>query len=291
MARSLPRARAPSMEDRAAAPMSNDRSLPPFTDLHNHLVPAVDDGSGSVAESLASLQSLFDEGVRTLVSTPHLLLPRLDTDADIDRELEYHRRSFDTLVGAVAGRMDLPAIGLGQEIWAPDAASMRRIAWREDVGLGAGETLLVEFGFELRGTHRDVVEAATAAGRRVVIAHPERYQFPQGLDALDVMRGWRDLGAVLQVNAGSFGGYYNGQQPESERLAWAMVAEGLVDLVATDHHGSRRRGVSPLEVWDALVGRGMGELARRAMAVRPLEALGEGVVLAGPELRTPGADG
>ena len=47
-----------------------------------------------------------------------------------------------------------------------------------DIGLGGSRTMLVEFGFELRGTHTEVVQAALAAGRGIVIAHPERYHYP-----------------------------------------------------------------------------------------------------------------
>ena len=60
---------------------------PLFTDLHSHLVPGVDDGSASLEESLHSLEALRAEGVAALVTTPHLLLPRLATEADIAREL------------------------------------------------------------------------------------------------------------------------------------------------------------------------------------------------------------
>ena len=116
--------------------------------------------------------------------------------------------------------------------------------------------MLVEFGFELQGTHADVVQAAVAAGRRIVIAHPERYTYLPGHEPLDVMRRWRDAGALLQVNAGSFSGHYRDHRPGSESLAWAMVAEGMVDIIGTDHHGPRRAGVSPLEAFTALRARG-----------------------------------
>jgi protein-tyrosine phosphatase len=249
--------------------MTTARPLPPFVDLHNHLVPGVDDGAATVAESLDALRALYAEGVRILVATPHLLLPRLATDAAIGRELDTQRRAFDRLAEAATRESDLPAIGLGQEIWAPDAAEMRRVAARTDVGLGGSDALLVEFGFDLRGTHSEVVWAAQSAGRRIVIAHPERYHYPAGLQPLDVMRRWREKGALLQENAGSFGGYYNDHRPGSETLAWTMVAEGLVDIVATDHHGPNRTGVSPLEAFEALEARGQLALAERTMAERP----------------------
>src|SRR5215216_2444774 len=235
--------------------------LPPFVDLHNHLVPGVDDGAATVAEALDALRSLHAEGVRTLVATPHLLLPHLATDGAIGRTLDTQRRAFDRLAEAAALEPDLPAIGLGQEIWAPDAAAIRRVVERTDIGLGGSRTMLVEFGFELRGTHAEVVLAAMASGRGIVIAHPECYHYPAGLRPLDVMHRWREMGALLQVNAGSFTGHYRDHRPESESLAWAMVAEGLVDLVATDHHGPRRSGVSPMEAFLALRSRGEVALA------------------------------
>ena len=229
----------------------------------------MDDGAATVAESLDALRSLYAEGVRTLVATPHLLLPHLATDGAIGRTLDTQRRAFDRLAEAALLEPNLPAIGLGQEIWAPDAAAIRRVVGRRDIGLGGSRTMLVEFGFELRGTHNEVVEAAIAGGRGIVIAHPERYHYPAGLQPLDVMHRWRDMGALLQVNAGSFNGHYRDHRPESAPLAWAMVAERLVDLVGTDHHGPRRNGVSPREAFEALRARGEQALAERAMVERP----------------------
>jgi protein-tyrosine phosphatase len=244
-----------------------DRPL--FTDLHSHLVPGVDDGSASVEESLGSLAALRAEGVGALVTTPHLLLPRLATDADLTRELAVHRAAFDELTDAVRGHDDLPSIGLGQEIWAPDLYQIRRVVGRPDVGYNGGQYLLVEFGFDLQGTHEDIVQEAVASGRGIVIAHPERYRYVPAVEPLEQMRRWRDLGALLQVNAGSFNGYYVSSNPGAQKLAWAMVEHGLVDIVSTDHHGTRRPGVSLLEAFEALAARGERELAERVLARAP----------------------
>ena len=263
---------------------------PLFTDLHSHLVPGVDDGSASVEESLDSLAALRAEGVGALVTTPHLLLPRLITDTDLARELAVHRAAFETLAEAVRGRHGLPTIGLGQEIWAPDLHQIRRVVKRTDVGYNGGHYLLVEFGFDLQGTHEEVVREVVAGGRGIVVAHPERYRYVAGTEPLDQMRRWRELGALLQVNAGSFGGYYRDHRPGSDTLAWAMVAEGMVDIIGTDHHGPRRVGVSPLEVFTALRARGEEAAAIRTMVERPAAVLrGESVEEPDPAVRTPGA--
>lgn len=259
---------------------------PAFIDLHSHLVPGVDDGAATVAESLDALRGLYAEGVRSVVTTPHLLLPRLATDAAIGRELDLQRRAFDRLAEAVAREPELPAIGLGQEIWAPDAVALRRVVGRSDIGLGGSRALLVEFGFDLWGAHLDVVHAALSSGRRIVIAHPERYAYPAGTDPLGLMRRWRERGALLQVNAGSFTGHYAQQRPASESLAWELVAEGMVDLIGTDHHGPRRLGVSALEAYAALRARGEEGTAERAMVERPGAVLRDEMVEEAEPVRT-----
>ena len=248
-----------------------ERSVPELhiVDLHSHLVPGVDDGTSTVAESLSALAGLYQEGVRAVVTTPHLLIPHLASKEELDQELALHRRVFEELSAACAGRDDLPSIALGQEIWAPDAASARRVVHRRDIGLANGRFLLVEFGFDLLGDHNEVIREVQGAGRQIVIAHPERYRYLQRHDPLEVMRTWQDLGARLQVNVGSLTGHYNRSSPGSEQLAWQMVEEGLVDLFATDHHGPRRAGVSPREALDALIARGQRALAERAMWETP----------------------
>jgi protein-tyrosine phosphatase len=259
-----------------------DATEPPLTivDLHSHLVPGVDDGTRTIAESIQALAGLHREGVRAVVTTPHLLVPYLDSDTAIQRELELHRRSFDELVAACSGRTDLPALWLGQEILAPDAGSVQRVVRRTDVGL-PGRFLLVEFGFELQGNHNDVVRSVLDAGRQIVIAHAERYHFLPGHDALEVMRTWQELGALLQVNDGSLTGHYRGSSPRSEQLAWKMIEAGMVDVLATDHHGPRRSGVSPREALNALIARGEQALAERAMVDIPGRILRDDLVASG----------
>jgi protein-tyrosine phosphatase len=250
--------------------------LPPqvrFTDLHSHLVPAVDDGAASVEEALVWLRVLAGEGVATVVTTPHLLLPQLDTMAAVQRELDQHQRAFDELVAAAEGEDGLPELGLGQEIWAPRAALIRPILEHDGVGLAGSRFLLVEFGFDLRGTHADVIDEVLEGDQQIVIAHPERYHFPEGLDPLETITSWRDQGALLQVNAGSLTGHYRESSPGSERLAWRLIETGLADLIATDHHGSRRGGVSVRAAYDTLVAAGRETQAQALLGANPARIL------------------
>ncbi|HEU5169298.1 MAG TPA: CpsB/CapC family capsule biosynthesis tyrosine phosphatase [Gemmatimonadales bacterium] len=239
-----------------------------IVDLHSHFVPGVDDGAASVAEALEALQALRAEDVVTAVTTPHLLLPWLETGPAVDHELDRHRRAFETLTEAAAGRNDLPALGLGQEILAPDAATLRRALGRPGLGLGGTSYLLVEFGFDLEGDHLDVVRAVADAGRRIVVSHAERYRYPPGFDPVETVRVWREEGGLIQVNAGSLTGAYERSNPGARALAWRFIEEDLADLIATDHH-ARNRPVSPRDAWDALVAAGRQPQAERLMFETP----------------------
>lgn len=254
----------------------------PVTDLHSHLVPNIDDGTRSIAESLESLRGLYAEGVRAVITTPHVIIPRLPDAAAISGELARQRRAFDELTRALAGTTALPRLGLGQELWIPDAYSARLALEVPELGLAGTPYLLIEFGFQLSGTYEDVVRTLHDAGRSVIIAHVERYHYPFGTDPIEQMRAWREIGALLQVNAGSLTGHYRSSSPQSEALAWRMVDEGLVDVISSDHHGPRRPGVSPGEAYRALEARGRLDVAERAMGRVPgevAEAAGLGAAL------------
>jgi protein-tyrosine phosphatase len=105
-------------------------------DLHSHLLPAVDDGSRSVAQSLAVLQQMATRGVTDICLTPHLQTSRADAGppaawqpawealtAELTAPIRLHR--------GVELMLDRP---LG-----PDAAADRRLT------IAGSRYLLVEF--------------------------------------------------------------------------------------------------------------------------------------------------
>ena len=47
-----------------------------LVDIHNHLVPAVDDGAKNVVAVLASIDRFRQVGIRRVVTTPHIRAPR-----------------------------------------------------------------------------------------------------------------------------------------------------------------------------------------------------------------------
>lgn len=212
--------------------MSGGPDGPPadLADVHCHFVPGVDDGAPDLAAAIHWLRRGLEAGVRRVATTPHLPASRADG--------AYRRRAeeaFRELRSAVRDELPELEIRLAFEIrldGAPVDPGDRGL-W-----LGTGGHLLVEYDL-LRlpaGDPVAPVEPLLSAGRTPVLAHPERYRGGGG--DVDWGRRLRDEGVRMAVNAGSLTGRYG---PEPRRTARRLLAEGLVDLVASDHHARPRR--------------------------------------------------
>jgi len=66
----------------------------PFTDIHGHFLPGIDDGADDWGTSLAMARMAVDEGFRTIVATPHQLGGYAVNSGDVIRQLtvEYQQR-------------------------------------------------------------------------------------------------------------------------------------------------------------------------------------------------------
>ena len=190
-------------------------------DIHSHLLPGVDDGSPSIECSLAVLRRFREDGVTTLVCTPHLRA----SDAWRAPHEEYARR-FAALREAAG---DGPALALGYEIML-DVPGVDLTA--EPLRLGGSSAVLVEFprGGVPPGAAAELARLR-ASGVVPVVAHPERYRNC----TVEAVREWRAAGAAIQTDGMMLLG---GGAPA--RLAREMLAEGLVDCIASDNHGDSR---------------------------------------------------
>jgi protein-tyrosine phosphatase len=195
-----------------------------FVDVHSHVVPAGDDGAGTVGEGRDLCVSAARHGTRLLFATPHvwphLLLPR--------RREEEIRRAH----AAVAARAGLE-LRLGFEL-TPMPGLLEEDPRR--YRLGGTDFVLMEVPFT--GPADDLwalAEHVERAGLRPVIAHPERTDAVKTDPELAVRladRGW-----LLQVNATSLLGRHG---DEAEELGWEFLEEGVASIVASDGHRASR---------------------------------------------------
>ena len=78
-------------------------------DFHTHILPGVDDGSKNVEESLLMLDSMKNQGVKTVIATPHFYA----NDESVESFLSRRNEAFSSLKKSLA---DGPEIILGAEV-------------------------------------------------------------------------------------------------------------------------------------------------------------------------------
>jgi protein-tyrosine phosphatase len=202
----------------------------PFIDLHSHLIPAVDDGARNAFDARDALAVLASDGVRRVVATPHVQASILADPAARARRLTELDMGW-RLLRNVREELpeDAPVLQRGAELLLdapePDLSDPR-------LRLAGGPAVLVEFPFLRIPMYAErQLEGLLDAGWIPVVAHMERYA-ELGRSLAQIAR-WREMGVVLQVNAGSLLGRY-GVRPR--RRAWHLLASGWAALLASDYH-------------------------------------------------------
>ncbi len=195
-------------------------------DLHSHLIPAIDDGSRSLEQSLGVLREFVDAGVSGVVLTPHATASELAENPD--GAAERRDQAYDPLrrIGLAA-----PKLYVGFEIMLDQPFSAVTIGDRR-FSLAGSRYYLVEFRYGVVATSaRNVLAKIADAGAIPIVAHPERY------DACspETITEWRATGAKMQLDSTTL------TQPTSRgHRARQLLAAGLGDVIAADNHGNHR---------------------------------------------------
>lgn len=190
-------------------------------DVHTHLLPGVDDGSRSIDASVEVLRRFAADGLTTVVCTPHLDASRASAAP--------HERHDELLAALAAAAPTVPRLVRGFEILldAPgsDLSDPR-------LGLGGSTARLVEFArMGLPPSAPKELLRLRMSGLVPVVAHPERYW---GC-TVAVVAKWRGSGAVIQMDVTAILG-----PRRMHRLAEELLAQGMVDLFASDTHVDQR---------------------------------------------------
>lgn len=233
-------------------------STPPASgriDLHNHLLPGVDDGAADDDQARTALRAMREQGVRALVTTPHLdgsLTLAPDRLAARLAELDAGWARLRAIVDA-----EFPDVRVerGAEVMldtpAPDLSDPR-------ARLGGTSFVLVELPYmNVPPNSASTVYGLKMKGHRPIVAHPERYE---GVDReLAMVDEWRRVGGHLQVNTGSLLGRYG---TRAEHRAWRLLELGWADYLASDYHA---RGDCTLAAGFAAIEGAGGEAVARAL--------------------------
>lgn len=215
-------------------------------DLHSHLLPAIDDGSRSVKQSLRVLDLFAEQGVKGVVLTPHVRAS--DIEEDPEDPIEQREVAFTELRKGTSINLDLY---LGFEIMIDRPLPNRAF---EDTAFALGDSryYLIEFPLPIEGAFVTlIVEKIVEKGGRPLIAHAERYYecSPESVAA------WRKAGARVQVDATTMT-----QASSRGHRARQLLGQGLADIIAADNHGTKRSLLTGVEYLRERAGDDQAEL-------------------------------
>lgn len=254
--------------------------LPALVDIHNHLMPAVDDGARDLESALLALRQMWDQGVRRVTTTPHVSAEAISTAQGLEGRLAQLDHAWQVLHSAAQWHLPELEVRRGCELMldlprAPlDDPRLR---------IGGGDCVLVEFPrLFLPGAVLHALAGIRNAGWIPVVAHPERYiNITLASGNLAAVAEWRKVGARMAVNAGSLLGGFGSAALATVR---EMLRCGWVDLIGSDYHA---RGSRPLVLGDCysrLVSWGGEDQARLLLSINPGRVMDGVAPLAVPPL-------
>ncbi|WP_419836053.1 tyrosine-protein phosphatase [Endozoicomonas atrinae] len=202
-------------------------------DIHNHIIPGIDDGADSLEQALAMLELAQADGIQKLVCTPHM-----------------HPGRFENTVGTISPvfiGLQKQAAEVGLTIQLAMAAEVRfsdemMFQLRRDeipmIGQWEGfQCLLLEMPHQrIPVGMEQMLDWLYKREVRVVIAHPERNK--ELMSYPERVLPFVERGALLQLTAGSVAGLFG---EKAETTARWFVDRELVQFVASDAHHPVRR--------------------------------------------------
>ncbi len=201
----------------------------PSRDIHNHLLPGVDDGFRHKGSSLEAIRRLADNGCRELVLTPHKNPEIYNTDEAFLRE---RFAAFVQEVPAEWGvKMALAAEYMIVPGFEARAADPELLTYEDG-------SILIEMSYYYRSENleRTVFELALA-GRKPILAHPERYIYMA--ETLHDFNRLADQGCRFQMNWMSLTGTYG---EGSLRILRYLLENDMYSFICTDLHTVQQLG-------------------------------------------------
>lgn len=195
-------------------------------DWHTHILPAMDDGSRDVAESLSMLRMQMEQGVRTVIATPHFYA----NDETVQSFLDRRQKAWDALKAELP--QDAPEIRLGAEVRYYQGIS--HMAELRELRLEGSKLLLLEMPMSTWSEYmlRELTELSGKSGIRLILAHVDRYFHLQKQAVWDRIY---DCGILMQGNASAFTAF------ASKRKMISLLQEGRIQFVGSDCHNLKSR--------------------------------------------------
>ena len=228
-----------------------------FVDIHCHCLAGIDDGPAVMSDALALCRALSDDGITTVVATPHQL-GRYDMDNDCRRIIDLVNELNDVLVDNKIELTVLPGadVRLDERICELiDSDVVMTIA-------DGRKYILLELPGQVLIDIEPLLKQLSEMGISAVITHPERHNLL--IKDISVISRWFEYSVHLQITAGSLLGWFG---KAAQKAAWDFLYRGLVTFVATDAHDLEYRRPCMSIAFAQIAGR-MGTEAAKELCIQ-----------------------
>jgi len=201
-----------------------------MVDIHSHILWELDDGSGSMEESVAMMQVARESGTTDIVASPHS-----------NSEYTYRPELVDQRIRELTARTGgQPRVLRGCDFHLSFDNIDHLLDQPGTYTINGKQYLLVECPDFHVGKHTEIVlQRLVDAGIVPIVTHPERNQVLQR--KLSRVEEWVELGCLVQVTALSVTGGFGGV---AGAACNKLLNRGLVHVVASDAHDPKHRSPS-----------------------------------------------
>ncbi len=199
--------------------------LDDFTDIHNHILPGIDDGAKNVEESLTLVKAMGELGIVDFICTPHIMENYYpNTPETINSALELLKNSIETY--------KLPNVSIRAAAEHMIDSGFESLLETNDFMALDGNYILVEMSYLQPSINFDeAIQKIVNKNLFPILAHPERYVFLH--NNLDKYERIKSNGILYQLNFLSLGEYYGNNV---KKMAYNLLKLNLIDFIATDVH-------------------------------------------------------
>jgi protein-tyrosine phosphatase len=201
-------------------------------DLHNHLLPGIDDGAKKLEETLEFLRVARRDGITTVTATPHMKPGVYDNT----RAVIFERIALvkEAARGDEAEQVELLP---GAEVYfTADVVERAKTGHLMTVG-DRGKYVLLELPYQqIPMKVDDTIFQLRLLGITPIMAHPERVAYY--LEDFDRIVASVRLGALTQVTGSSISGRFG---TKARDFAVRMLEQNLIHILASDSHDVRYR--------------------------------------------------
>jgi len=200
-----------------------------FVDIHNHILPGIDDGPKDVEQSIQLLKGFNELGIKSFIATPHIMSDYYDNNPEtIKKSLEHLKAELirqSMLHISIEASAEYMIDHYFEEIL--DAGQV--IPMRKDYVLVEMSYLQPPLNFEM------AIKKAAFNSLSPILAHPERYTFLH--KDYSQYRRYKEMGVLFQLNMLSLGTYYG---KTVQKTAYKLLENNLVEFIASDIHNTRQ---------------------------------------------------